>query len=156
MWTDVDCSIKSLLSLHTFFNALLFFVASEDAEEDCNPEEGLPCEGRRDVHNAAPGAVLSAALRPSGKAETSPSTGIGGCLFCGTMLPPLKSLLHFSLLSPIQSHQCFQMVLSAGWDTPALKLDIHGSTSSSRTLLGASRAKEGRESPRVQSDLMQL
>lgn len=153
----MDCSIKSLLSLHAFFNALLLlFLASEDAEEDCNPEEGLPCEGRRDVHNAAPGAVLSAALRPSGKAGASPSTGIGGCSSCGTMLPPLKSLLHFSLLSPIQSHPCFQMVLSAGWETPALKLDIHGSTSSSRTLLGASRAKEGRESPRVQSVLMQL
>lgn len=154
MWTDVDCSIKSLLSLHSFFNALLLFVVSEDAEEDCNPEEGLPCEGRRDVHNAAPGAVLSAALRPSGKAETSPSTAIRGCLSCGRMLPPLKALLYCSLLSPIQSHPCFQMVLSAGWDTPALKLDIHGSTSSSRTLLGASRAKEGKESPRVRSDLI--
>lgn len=153
MWTDVECSISPL---HSFFKVSLLFVASEDAEEDCNPEEGLPCEGRRDVHNAAPGAVLSAALCPSGKAETSPSTGIGGCLSCGTMLPPLKSILHFSLVSPIQSHPCFQMVLSAGWDTPALKLDIHGSTSSSRTLLGASRAKEGRESLRVRSDLMQL
>lgn len=101
MWTDVDCSISPL---HSFFNASLLFVASEDAEEDCNPEEGLPREGRRDVHNAAPGAVLSAALRPSGKAETSPSTGMGGCLSCGTTSPPLKSLLHFSLLSPPSKH----------------------------------------------------
>ncbi|KAM4574022.1 UDP-GlcNAc:betaGal beta-1,3-N-acetylglucosaminyltransferase 9 [Odontesthes bonariensis] len=45
-----------------------------------------------------------------------------------------------------------QVVLSPGWDRPAWKLEIHGSTSSSRTLLGASGAKVGRESPRFPSE----
>uniref|UniRef100_A0A3B4VJF8 Hexosyltransferase n=2 Tax=Seriola dumerili TaxID=41447 RepID=A0A3B4VJF8_SERDU len=40
-----------------------------------------------------------------------------------------------------------QVVLSSGWDRPVWKLEIHGSTSSSRTLLGTSGAKVGQESP---------
>ncbi|TKS73765.1 UDP-GlcNAc:betaGal beta-1,3-N-acetylglucosaminyltransferase 9 [Collichthys lucidus] len=40
-----------------------------------------------------------------------------------------------------------QVVLSSGWNGPELKLEIHGSTSSSRTLKGASGAKVGQESP---------
>lgn len=39
-----------------------------------------------------------------------------------------------------------QVVISSGWDKPMWKLEVHGSTSSSRTLLGASRAKVGQES----------
>ncbi|KAI9537940.1 hypothetical protein NQZ68_019278 [Dissostichus eleginoides] len=39
-----------------------------------------------------------------------------------------------------------QAVLSSEWDRPLLKLEIHGSTSPSRTLLGASGAKVGQES----------
>ncbi|XP_023153588.2 UDP-GlcNAc:betaGal beta-1,3-N-acetylglucosaminyltransferase 9 [Amphiprion ocellaris] len=39
-----------------------------------------------------------------------------------------------------------QVVLSSGWDKPMWKLEIHGSTSSSRTLLGASGAKVNQES----------
>ncbi|XP_028263391.1 UDP-GlcNAc:betaGal beta-1,3-N-acetylglucosaminyltransferase 9 isoform X2 [Parambassis ranga] len=39
-----------------------------------------------------------------------------------------------------------QVVLSSGWDRPMWKLEIHGSTSSSRTLLGASGAKVGPDS----------
>nr|XP_019957732.1 PREDICTED: UDP-GlcNAc:betaGal beta-1,3-N-acetylglucosaminyltransferase 9 [Paralichthys olivaceus] len=39
-----------------------------------------------------------------------------------------------------------QVAISSGWDRPQWKLEIHGSTSSSRTLLGASGAKGGRES----------
>uniref|UniRef100_UPI0037E9BEED UDP-GlcNAc:betaGal beta-1,3-N-acetylglucosaminyltransferase 9 n=1 Tax=Semicossyphus pulcher TaxID=241346 RepID=UPI0037E9BEED len=34
-----------------------------------------------------------------------------------------------------------QVILASGWDRPIWKLEIHGSTSSSRTLLGASRSK---------------
>ncbi|XP_037622537.1 UDP-GlcNAc:betaGal beta-1,3-N-acetylglucosaminyltransferase 9 isoform X2 [Sebastes umbrosus] len=44
-----------------------------------------------------------------------------------------------------------QAVLSSGWDRPVWRLDFHGSTSSSRTLLGASRAKVGQESPGIPS-----
>ncbi|KAA8590500.1 hypothetical protein FQN60_014434 [Etheostoma spectabile] len=44
-----------------------------------------------------------------------------------------------------------QVVLSSGWDRPVWKLEIHGSTSSSRTLLGASGAKVGQESPGIPS-----
>ncbi|XP_059191473.1 UDP-GlcNAc:betaGal beta-1,3-N-acetylglucosaminyltransferase 9 [Centropristis striata] len=44
-----------------------------------------------------------------------------------------------------------QVVLSSGWDRPMWKLEIHGSTSSSRTLLGASGAKAGQESPEIPS-----
>ncbi|XP_041652268.1 UDP-GlcNAc:betaGal beta-1,3-N-acetylglucosaminyltransferase 9 isoform X1 [Cheilinus undulatus] len=40
-----------------------------------------------------------------------------------------------------------QVILSSEWDRPELKLEIHGSTSSSRTLLGASRARVSQESP---------
>ncbi|XP_045893259.1 UDP-GlcNAc:betaGal beta-1,3-N-acetylglucosaminyltransferase 9 isoform X2 [Micropterus dolomieu] len=40
-----------------------------------------------------------------------------------------------------------QVVLSSGWDRPVWKLEVHGSTSSSRTLLGASGAKVIPESP---------
>ncbi|XP_051238664.1 UDP-GlcNAc:betaGal beta-1,3-N-acetylglucosaminyltransferase 9 isoform X2 [Dicentrarchus labrax] len=40
-----------------------------------------------------------------------------------------------------------QVVLSSGWDRPMWKLEIHGSTSSSRTLLGTSGAKVGQEPP---------
>ncbi|XP_039987946.1 UDP-GlcNAc:betaGal beta-1,3-N-acetylglucosaminyltransferase 9 isoform X2 [Xiphias gladius] len=39
-----------------------------------------------------------------------------------------------------------QVILSSGWDRPVWKLEIHGSTSSSRTLLGASGSKVGQES----------
>lgn len=39
---------------------------TENAAEDCKHEEGSPREGRRDVHHAAPGALLSPALRPPG------------------------------------------------------------------------------------------
>ncbi|GLD60644.1 UDP-GlcNAc:betaGal beta-1,3-N-acetylglucosaminyltransferase 9 isoform X2 [Lates japonicus] len=44
-----------------------------------------------------------------------------------------------------------QVVLSSGWDRPLWKLEIHGSTSSSRTLLGASGAKVGQESQGAKS-----
>nr|XP_046251076.1 UDP-GlcNAc:betaGal beta-1,3-N-acetylglucosaminyltransferase 9 [Scatophagus argus]XP_046251077.1 UDP-GlcNAc:betaGal beta-1,3-N-acetylglucosaminyltransferase 9 [Scatophagus argus] len=40
-----------------------------------------------------------------------------------------------------------QVVLSSGWDRPVWKLEIHGSTSSSRTLLDTSGAIGGQESP---------
>ncbi|KAM8891496.1 UDP-GlcNAc:betaGal beta-1,3-N-acetylglucosaminyltransferase 9 isoform 3-T3 [Spinachia spinachia] len=40
-----------------------------------------------------------------------------------------------------------QVVLSSGWGGPVWKIEINGSTSSSRTLLGASRAKAVKESP---------
>lgn len=40
-----------------------------------------------------------------------------------------------------------QAVLSSGWDRPSWKLEIHGSTSSNRNLLGASGAKMGQEPP---------
>ncbi|XP_068459317.1 UDP-GlcNAc:betaGal beta-1,3-N-acetylglucosaminyltransferase 9 [Clinocottus analis] len=46
-----------------------------------------------------------------------------------------------------------QVVLSSGWDRPVWKLEIHGSTSSSRTLLGTSKAKAGQESPGIPSQL---
>lgn len=45
-----------------------------------------------------------------------------------------------------------QAVLSSGWDRPMWKLEIHGSTSASRTLLVASRAKVVHQSPAVRSD----
>lgn len=90
MWTEAP----SLSSLRVPLSKLrLSFVVSEDAEEDCNPAEGLPREGRRDVHNAAPDAVLSAALRPSGKAETRASTGAGGydvAFFTSLSSPPFN------------------------------------------------------------------
>ncbi|XP_034734766.1 UDP-GlcNAc:betaGal beta-1,3-N-acetylglucosaminyltransferase 9 isoform X2 [Etheostoma cragini] len=44
-----------------------------------------------------------------------------------------------------------QVVLSSEWDRRVWKLEIHGSTSSSRTLLGASGAKVGQESPGIPS-----
>ncbi|TNN49493.1 UDP-GlcNAc:betaGal beta-1,3-N-acetylglucosaminyltransferase 9 [Liparis tanakae] len=44
-----------------------------------------------------------------------------------------------------------QVVLSSGWDMHVWKLEIHGSTSSSRTLLGSSTAKAGQESPGQQT-----
>ncbi|XP_037307043.2 UDP-GlcNAc:betaGal beta-1,3-N-acetylglucosaminyltransferase 9 isoform X1 [Pungitius pungitius] len=40
-----------------------------------------------------------------------------------------------------------QVVLSSAWGRPVWKIEIHGSTSSSRTLLGAGRAKAVKESP---------
>ncbi|XP_034540577.1 UDP-GlcNAc:betaGal beta-1,3-N-acetylglucosaminyltransferase 9 [Notolabrus celidotus] len=43
-----------------------------------------------------------------------------------------------------------QAIVSSGWDRPVWKLEIHGSTSSSRTLLGASGAKS-HESPEFPS-----
>lgn len=63
---------------------------------------------------------------------------------------------HLSASCSINSQPYFQAVLSAGWDPPAWKLGIHGSTSSSRTLLGTSMAKEGHESPGVWPDLIQV
>lgn len=67
----------------------------------------------------------------------------------------LKNHLSLYLTTLARSLSRLQMVLYADWDTPALKLDFHGSTSSSRTLLGTGRTKEGRDSPRVRSDLFQ-
>ncbi|XP_031730182.1 UDP-GlcNAc:betaGal beta-1,3-N-acetylglucosaminyltransferase 9 isoform X3 [Anarrhichthys ocellatus] len=60
----------------------------------------------------------------------------------GDVLCTMLLLVLFSLL--LYAHQ---VVLSSGWDRPVWKLEIHGSTSSSRTLLGASKAKAGQESP---------
>ncbi|XP_041852025.1 UDP-GlcNAc:betaGal beta-1,3-N-acetylglucosaminyltransferase 9 isoform X1 [Melanotaenia boesemani] len=45
-----------------------------------------------------------------------------------------------------------QVVLSPGWSRPQWKLEIHGSTSPSRTLLGARGAKAGRGSPGLPSE----
>ncbi|KAM3608952.1 uncharacterized protein V6R79_007384 [Siganus canaliculatus] len=42
-----------------------------------------------------------------------------------------------------------QVVLSSGWDRPMWKLEVHGSTSSSRNLLGAGGAKVSQESSGV-------
>uniref|UniRef100_A0A8D3ARS7 Hexosyltransferase n=1 Tax=Scophthalmus maximus TaxID=52904 RepID=A0A8D3ARS7_SCOMX len=44
-----------------------------------------------------------------------------------------------------------QAVLSPGWDRPLWKLEIHGSTSASRALLGASGAKVGRDARELPS-----
>ncbi|XP_068168867.1 UDP-GlcNAc:betaGal beta-1,3-N-acetylglucosaminyltransferase 9 [Antennarius striatus] len=44
-----------------------------------------------------------------------------------------------------------QYMLSSGWSSPSWKLGSHGSTSSSRTLLGTNVAKVDQESPEVQS-----
>ncbi|XP_053174983.1 UDP-GlcNAc:betaGal beta-1,3-N-acetylglucosaminyltransferase 9 [Scomber japonicus] len=44
-----------------------------------------------------------------------------------------------------------QVLVSSGWDTPAWKLEIHSSTSSSRTLLGANAAKVVQASPGLPS-----
>lgn len=71
-----------------------------------------------------------------------------------TFLKKKKSPLPL-ISRPSRSLSRLQMVLYADWDTPALKLDFHGSTSSSRTLLGTGRTKEGRDSPRVRPDLFQ-
>ncbi|KAM6926511.1 UDP-GlcNAc:betaGal beta-1,3-N-acetylglucosaminyltransferase 9 isoform 1-T1 [Lycodopsis pacificus] len=60
----------------------------------------------------------------------------------GDVLCTMLLLVLFCLL--LYAHQ---VVLSSGWDRPVWKLAIHGSTSSSRTLLGASKAKAGQESP---------
>ncbi|XP_026166807.1 UDP-GlcNAc:betaGal beta-1,3-N-acetylglucosaminyltransferase 9 [Mastacembelus armatus] len=40
-----------------------------------------------------------------------------------------------------------QVVVSSGWDKPVWKLEIHSSTSSSRTLLGTNRAKQAPSNP---------
>lgn len=120
-------------------------IHRKNAEEDCKHEEGSPREGRRDVHHAAPGDLLPPALRPPGQAELGLGPGPG---------PSKVTSPSFS--HPSRSLCRLQMVLYADWDTPALKLEFHGSTSSSRTLLGAGRTKEGRESPRVGSDLFRL
>ncbi|XP_068595509.1 UDP-GlcNAc:betaGal beta-1,3-N-acetylglucosaminyltransferase 9 [Brachionichthys hirsutus] len=44
-----------------------------------------------------------------------------------------------------------QYALSSGWSSPPWKMGSHGSTSSSRTLLGANVVKAGKGSPEVQS-----
>ncbi|XP_054476281.1 UDP-GlcNAc:betaGal beta-1,3-N-acetylglucosaminyltransferase 9 [Anoplopoma fimbria] len=62
-------------------------------------------------------------------------------VLCTTLLLVLFCLLLYA----------HQVVLSSGWDMPVWKLEIHGSTSSSRTLLGASGAKAGQESPAIPS-----
>lgn len=49
-------------------------MSSDDGEEDGDDEEDSPYEGRCDVHNAAPGSFLSAALRSPGKKATNEST----------------------------------------------------------------------------------
>lgn len=121
-------------------------MSSEDAEEDRSNEEDPACEGRCVVHDDATGALLCAALCPPGK--DGPTHSIGTRQYSLLLLiNSLKSPVHFPC--PMKSHQFFQAVLSSGWDRPVWRLDFHGSTSSSRTLLGASRAKVGQESPGV-------
>lgn len=67
------------------------------------------------------------------------------------------SLLLFGLKeksnSVFKQHLCFQVVLSTGWDRPVWKLHIHGSTSPSRTLLGATGAKVGQDFQGVWPDI---
>lgn len=86
------------------------------------------------MHSSAAGAVLFPAVCPTRKD--------GSCSFC-------CSLLLFGLKeksnSVFKQHLCFQVVLSTGWDRPVWKLHIHGSTSPSRTLLGATGAKVGQD-----------
>ncbi|XP_040895314.1 UDP-GlcNAc:betaGal beta-1,3-N-acetylglucosaminyltransferase 9 isoform X2 [Toxotes jaculatrix] len=59
----------------------------------------------------------------------------------GDVMCTMLLLVLFCLL--LYAHQ---VILSSGWDRPVWKLEIHGSTSSSRTLLGASGPKVGQES----------
>ncbi|KAF3689142.1 UDP-GlcNAc:betaGal beta-1,3-N-acetylglucosaminyltransferase 9 [Channa argus] len=60
----------------------------------------------------------------------------------GDVMCTMLLLILFCLL--LYAHQ---VVVSSGWDRPMWKLEIHSSTSSSRTLLGTNRAKMGLESP---------
>ncbi|KAM6937960.1 UDP-GlcNAc:betaGal beta-1,3-N-acetylglucosaminyltransferase 9 [Xenentodon cancila] len=64
----------------------------------------------------------------------------------GDVMCTLVLLVLFCLL--LYTHQ---VVLSSGWNRPVWKLEIHGSTSSSRTLLGASGAKGSQEPQGVPS-----
>lgn len=89
---------------------------SADGEEAGDHEEDPPREGRRDVHHAAAAAALRAALHPPGNS------------------PP--QLQPHSPVSPLLSPSPAQVVLSPTW-----RLEIHSSTSSSRTLLGTGGGK---------------
>ncbi|XP_026221005.1 UDP-GlcNAc:betaGal beta-1,3-N-acetylglucosaminyltransferase 9 isoform X2 [Anabas testudineus] len=60
----------------------------------------------------------------------------------GDVMCTLVLLLLFCLLLYAR-----QVVVSSGWDRPVWKLEVHSSTSSSRTLLETNRAKVGQESP---------
>ncbi|XP_058502278.1 UDP-GlcNAc:betaGal beta-1,3-N-acetylglucosaminyltransferase 9 [Solea solea] len=62
---------------------------------------------------------------------------VKGDVLCTVMLLVLFCLLLYAR----------QVMLSSGWDKPLWKLEIHGSTSSSRTLLGASGSKVDQKSP---------
>lgn len=56
-------------------------MSLEDAEEDGDNEEDPPCEGGCDVHDAATGAILSAALCSPGKEGANHSIGRGTSRF---------------------------------------------------------------------------
>lgn len=105
---------------------------------------------KRDVMCTMLLLVLFCLLLYARQVRLQPITAQEGVDTKGTLKAPVH------LPRPIKSHPYFQVVLSAGWDAPAWKLNIHGSTSSSRTLLGASVAKEGRESPGVWPDPIQV
>ncbi|XP_053283032.1 UDP-GlcNAc:betaGal beta-1,3-N-acetylglucosaminyltransferase 9 [Pleuronectes platessa] len=59
----------------------------------------------------------------------------------GDVMCTMLLLVVFCLLLYVR-----QVAVSSGWDRPQWKLEIHGSTSPSRTLLGARGAKGGQES----------
>lgn len=56
-------------------------MSLEDAEEDGDNEEDPPYEGGCDVHDAATGAILSAALCSPGKEGANHSIGRGTSRF---------------------------------------------------------------------------
>ncbi|KAM7413910.1 hypothetical protein PAMA_018961 [Pampus argenteus] len=63
---------------------------------------------------------------------------VKGDVMCTMMLLVLFCLLFYAR----------QVLVSSGWDRPGWKMEVHSSTSSSRTLLGANGAKVSQESPR--------
>uniref|UniRef100_A0A665V406 Hexosyltransferase n=1 Tax=Echeneis naucrates TaxID=173247 RepID=A0A665V406_ECHNA len=64
----------------------------------------------------------------------------------GDVMCTMLLLVLFCLLLYVR-----QAVISSGWDRPVWKLEIHGSTSSSRTLLATSGAKVDQETPELPS-----
>ncbi|KAM7396189.1 hypothetical protein PAMP_019247 [Pampus punctatissimus] len=66
---------------------------------------------------------------------------VKGDVMCTMLLLVLLCLLFYAR----------QVLVSSGWDRPGWKMEIHSSTSSSRTLLGANGAKGSQESLRLPS-----
>lgn len=98
---------------------------SQDAEEDGDDEEVSPCEGRCDVHDAATGSVLSAALCSPGKHGTNLGAEFNVMFFfCFTVS---FTMLHLTPTHVSVSRLCSPLGgtdLSGSWKSMALPAPV--------------------------------